>query len=661
MRPTMTLLALAAALTLATTLPADADNGSYTGAGGVFTTGTAAGQTISAQDVPLAGTSATLSFTCPITAYGAGTYQLNWSCAGGSVTISSPDNSVIFKGLLHSGTMTMSGSGGGKGGHAAYRYQFYGSVSGIVTVGGVTQSAHGSISQTVTTAAQLGAGTAPVASFSFGWNSDYSPLLVGDLTRSRILAADNIRGQNIVAFGSRGSGAGQFAAIAGLAEDAAGRIYATDSSLDRLVRIDDMTGTNWLELGSPGAGASQFSTPLGVAVDAAGKIWVADSGNNRVVRFDDMAGLNWTTFGTAGTGANQFSSPGAIAFDSAGRIYVADTGNNRVVRFDDLSGKNWVALSVINLPPYAYNLISPSGLAVGSDGKIFISLANGNLFSVSDMTGANATISQWGPSISGISLDESGTLYVAGGVNPGLAQAENAQGIGYFASSLGVTGLQAGAIQAARTISPTPAAPTLSARSISFGSGNLGEPGAAQKVYLSNQGSAPLNVASITASPDFKLATACPAELAGGATCGISLQFDPSATGARSGSLTVESTSLHPLLGVNLSGTGTAPAAVVSPAALSFLSQQTGVASGPQTVTLANTGTGPLTVSSIAATGDFTQTNNCAAVVAPSNSCTIVVLFTPSAAGARSGSLTITEDAVPGGAVLTVPLQGIGT
>lgn len=110
-------LFLAAAL--ATPFQAMADNGSYTYAGGSFSTGTAAGQSISIQGAALTGTTATLSLTSTITSYGAGTYQITWTCGGGSISIARSDHSLEFQGTFLSGTMSFSGSGGGRGGHVA--------------------------------------------------------------------------------------------------------------------------------------------------------------------------------------------------------------------------------------------------------------------------------------------------------------------------------------------------------------------------------------------------------------------------------------------------------------------------------------------------------------------------------------------------------------
>src|SRR5271157_3342424 len=117
-------LALACAFALALPSIALADNGSYAGSGGTFTTAEAIGGNISVQGVPLTGVNATVSFSCPITAYGAGTYQLTWTCSGGSVSIASTSNAVTFAGSFTSGSMSFSGSGGGRGGHTTYWYIF---------------------------------------------------------------------------------------------------------------------------------------------------------------------------------------------------------------------------------------------------------------------------------------------------------------------------------------------------------------------------------------------------------------------------------------------------------------------------------------------------------------------------------------------------------
>jgi hypothetical protein len=99
--------------------------------------------------------------------------------------------------------------------------------------------------------------------------------------------------------------------------------------------------------------------------------------------------------------------------------------------------------------------------------------------------------------------------------------------------------------------------------------------------------------------------------------------------------------------------------ATLTPTTLSFPAQTVNATSTPQTVTLTNTGTaGAVTISGIATTGDFEQTNNCAASLAANTACTISVIFTPSATRTRTGTLTVADNAW--NSPQTVSLTGMG-
>jgi phospholipase C len=72
-----------------------------------------------------------------------------------------------------------------------------------------------------------------------------------------------------------------------------------------------------------------------------------------------------------------------------------------------------------------------------------------------------------------------------------------------------------------------------------------------------------------------------------------------------------------------------------------------------------NEGTQTLTVSNVATTGDFSQTNNCTTALAKGAKCTINVKFTPTVAGARTGTLRITDN--DSSSPQTTNLTGTGT
>jgi len=103
------------------------------------------------------------------------------------------------------------------------------------------------------------------------------------------------------------------------------------------------------------------------------------------------------------------------------------------------------------------------------------------------------------------------------------------------------------------------------------------------------------------------------------------------------------------------------PSAIsISPATLTFGNLLIGAFS-IQTVTIANFGGSPLDISSISATGDFSQTNNCPNSLVAGAGCTASVSFAPMVAGPAIGLLTINDDSGNLGASQTITLAGTGS
>jgi hypothetical protein len=100
---------------------------------------------------------------------------------------------------------------------------------------------------------------------------------------------------------------------------------------------------------------------------------------------------------------------------------------------------------------------------------------------------------------------------------------------------------------------------------------------------------------------------------------------------------------------------------VANPATLTYAPQQVGVASTAQSVTLTEGMNGSATITSIAATGDYSQTNNCPTTLVTAQTCTINVVFTPTATGSRNGTLTIQSNLAAAPTVTAVVmLSGTG-
>ena len=259
-------------------------------------------------------------------------------------------------------------------------------------------------------------------------------------------------------------------------------------------------------------------------------------------------------------------------------------------------------------------------------------LANGSTCSVGGSVAANASCV----------LKLAFTPTVTGARNANLSISHNAAG-----SPTALT------LNGSGTALPQPAI-SLNATSLNFAAQTLGSSSAAQSVSVSNSGSATLTFSAFTlagsAAADFIQGGTCTStgSLAVGASCSVTFSFRPSATGARSATLTLTSNANNGAALLSLAGTGAAlatPSVSLVPASLAFGNQTVGVTSTGRSVTLNNNGSGALLISGIAATSGFAVSHNCGASLAASASCTLTSSFTPTVAGAATGSISVVSNA----------------
>jgi N-acetylneuraminic acid mutarotase len=96
-----------------------------------------------------------------------------------------------------------------------------------------------------------------------------------------------------------------------------------------------------------------------------------------------------------------------------------------------------------------------------------------------------------------------------------------------------------------------------------------------------------------------------------------------------------------------------------SATSLNFGLLQIGLSSPSQTVTVTNVSSHSVSFSSIASSGDYSQTNTCPATLTAGLNCTITITFAPTVAGARKGAVTL-KDSSAGSPLQSISLTGTG-
>jgi sugar lactone lactonase YvrE len=268
----------------------------------------------------------------------------------------------------------------------------------------------------------------------------------------------------ITQWGTFGSGPGQFANPYDVEVDASGNVFVADAENNRIQKFGNSGSfvTQWggyWQPPNPGTGNGLFASPRGVAIDAAGNVYVSDSNNNRIQKFtnDGTYITQWgSPGGTTGSGNGQFNSPFGLAVDGSGNVYVADGFNNRIQKFtgDGVYLAQWGTLgSAVGVTVDAgYNVyvsgfdmrvqkftsdgtyltqwgslgggngefFYPWGMATDAVGHVYV--ADAENYRIQVFSGNGTYLTQWGTQGSGnsqfgfptgVALDVSGNVFVA--------------------------------------------------------------------------------------------------------------------------------------------------------------------------------------------------------------------------------------------------------
>jgi len=237
--------------------------------------------------------------------------------------------------------------------------------------------------------------------------------------------------------------------------DAAGNLYAADSTKHQVYKIDALGSTTVIagtgRAGFSGDGAlataAQLNGPIGTAVAPDGTVYIADNANDRIRKIAPngiITTIAGSVGGFAGDGgqasAARLNGPISLALDPAGNLYVTDVLNLRIRRIavngviTTIAGTGRFSLSGDGGPATAADAY-PCWLAIGPDGSIYFTddgdaRSNGNkrirkvapngIISTVAGTGVAGFTGDGGPataaqlrSAAGVAVDAGGNIFIA--------------------------------------------------------------------------------------------------------------------------------------------------------------------------------------------------------------------------------------------------------
>jgi len=272
--------------------------------------------------------------------------------------------------------------------------------------------------------------------------------------------------------------------------------------------------------------------------------------------------------------------------------------------------------------------------------------------------------------VTGVSLLVGGTAATDGTTvtytpDPGFG------GQGSFVYSISGVGGEASATVVVNVGTPA-AFLSLAPATLNFGTVTQLETSPPKVVTVSNTGNDTMTITSIVlggAVDQYQAINSCPATLASGASCTVSVTFKPTSIGAKLATLDVNVGAPATSGSVSLSGIGLGTALTAAPGTLTFGPQTLNQSSPAQFVTLTNSGNLLAEFSATLSGPDASQftplSGGCPAMPPPSTnrfvaaggSCTAGVTFRPTTTGSKNAKLLLTPTV---GTLAPVTLTGTG-
>jgi hypothetical protein len=342
----------------------------------------------------------------------------------------------------------------------------------------------------------------------------------------------------------------------GIAVDGNRNVFVADASSQTVYEIEVEGGyTTTREIAGP---SSPFflHTPGNLALDGAGNLFVADYGRPGVLEFPAAGG--YTTVKVLGSG---FVGPAGVAVDGSGNLFVADAGDNMVKEIPAAGG--YASVDVIGS-----GFDSPEGVAVDAGGNVFF-VDYSSVVKEIVAAGGYKTVNILGPYIESptcLAVDGMGNVLVVDEENRTVEEIEAVGGytavdwLGAFTfpQALAVDGsgnvfvadwknfVKLDLADSAGVSFPTPTPP-----------GYLDWLDGDKTVVVSNRGTEPLIFAAPAtgSNPSYPASfleiwaegSLCKAgtPLASGASCDVSMWFEPAGSGVISGNVVMTDNNLN--------------------------------------------------------------------------------------------------------------------
>jgi hypothetical protein len=469
----------------------------------------------------------------------------------------------------------------------------------------------------------------------------------------------------------------------GVAATSGGTIYVGDNSnyvVDSFTvggNLNRVAGNHSYNLetlitGAPANGV-ELAFPFGISADAAGDVFIADSSNFMVREYVKSTGL--VNF-FAGNGSSGYSGDGGaatsaqltntfgVATNAAGtNVYIADTYSCAVRNVTGGNINLFAGVVVTNSPRCAYTgdggpatsaeLYYPYGVAVDSKGSVYITDAQehvvrkvtaGTINTIAGIGGLNGFTGDGGPAANAqlyspqaVAVDPAGNVFIADTSNNRVREINALTGIITTVAGTGNSTFTGDGLATSNTIYYPQGIAVDKNDNLFISDYN-------NRVRWVSPNGIMTTIAGTGAggyNGDGVLATTATLY----EPTGIALDPTGNVLVSDYNNSRVRSISVFPAVGTSVGN-------------LAFGLTGVGSTSTPQTFTVS--ALGPVTISNISTSANYSEADNCPAIMANGTICTMYVYFVPTASGTLPGNVTINSNGFFN-QTNTVSLTGLGS